>query len=246
MANETEEFLKDLDKNQAVDVLDAPLVPETETPVKKEEEEERPKNRRERRLLEQNQRLREEAIDATARYQTLAEAKKVAETSSEEADFLKMVEPIYGTTTPEGKAATELLKRALQNIHDSAVQKAREGAGEVIEQERESESAEENEASETLDEMMEDVEDRFNVDFDSDQSARKGFLSLLEQVSPKDKEGNIVEYADPITTWKLYNSTREKQVSRAKELAGRSLTSTGASPQSTLQEDAVWRILKEL
>src|ERR1700677_4329451 len=106
-----------------------PFAQQTETVVEPEKETEeevetRAKNRRERRLLEQNQRLREEAIAATSRANALSEVNKFREEVG--SDELKEVEAIFGTDTPEKKAATDILKKALSGMSEKAVEKALE------------------------------------------------------------------------------------------------------------------------
>jgi len=245
--NEQEKFLKDLipdsEQSEKNDVLEKPLDVSEEAPEKEESEGEfQPKNRRERRLLIQNQRLREEAIATTARLQGIEEAKGTRE-NTEEADYLKLVERIYGNVTPEAREATEILKKALQGVHNSAKAEALKETVETIERERTNETQEVQKEENNLDEMMDELEETHNANF-SDESERKGFLSLLEKVSPKDNDGNIIEYADPETVYELYESRKDKS-SKAKDLAGRSMVRSGMSQPSKIEEDATVRFLKD-
>lgn len=237
------EFLKDLDI-EPEDKFEKPLTEETE-PAKEEESEEdgfKAKNRRERRLLEQNQRLREEAIANAARLQALAEAKALRE-ETVEADFLKAIDPIYGTDSPEKVEATNLLKKALKGAYESAKREAKEETLKEFDSRKESENNAVAQEEQTLDEMMERIEDDNNIDLsDTD---RKGFLTLLEKLSPKDQKGNIIEYADASTVYELYESRKEKPSNRAKELASRSMTRSGQSGESKLADDSTQRFLRD-
>lgn len=239
--NEQEKFLSDLDI-KTDDILDKPLTEEPEVETQKEETEEeteqKAKNRRERRLLEKNQQLREEAIAASARLQALTEAQAIRK-ESEPAEYLKRIEKIYGNATPEAQEATQLLKEALEGVKLSA----REEALEEYEKRRNSESEEVRKEEAKLDEILDKVEDEHGIDMDGED--RKGFLSLLEKLSPKDRDGNIIEYADPDTTAEIYLSRKERPNVRAKELASRSMTRSGASSESKIEENAAIRFLRE-
>jgi len=234
------EFLKELDIKPETDVLNQPLTEETsETTETPEEDEFKAKNRRERRLLAHNQRLREETIATNARLEALAEAK--ASLGSVEDDFLKGIDQIYGNDTPEKVAATELLKKALLGAKDAAKRESFEES--ELRRTKESQAVAQEETR--LEQILEDLEDEHNIDLTSDNSTRKGFLTLLERVSPKDKEGNIIEYADPETVYELFEKSKEKTTNRAKELASRSMTRSGTSQPSKLEDDANLRFLKE-
>ena len=234
--SEQSKFLKDLDIDKK-DVLDTPLTEETPKEETPEDAEFKAKNRRERRLAEQNQHLREEAIALNVRLETITESQKLRET--EPAEYLKRIEKLYGNATPEAKEATELLKEALQGVEESAQKRALE----AFEKERGNETEAVRHEEQNLNRILEDVEDDHNIDMSSDD--RKGFLTLLERLSPKDKDGNIIEYADPDATAELFLSRKEKTLSRAKELASRSMTRGGASQPSKLEDDAAVRFLKE-
>lgn len=245
--SEQTEFLKDLEVTEE-DVLEQPLETEEtgEKPIEAEESKEsqetemKLKTRRERRLSEKLQAEREANIDLNARLQTISEAKKAV---GEEADYLKKVERIYGNNTPEAKEATEILKEVLRDVHQSARREALEESLQKFNEQRDSEAKETAKEEQNLEEMLENLEDEHNADF-SDTNTRKGFLTLLERLSPKDKDGNIVEYADPETTWEIYESRNQKS-NRAKELSSRSMTRSGTSQPSKLEDDATVRYLKE-
>lgn len=239
--NEQERFLSDLDEK--VNVLEQPITDETgDEPEKKEETpeetEQKAKNRRERRLLEKNQQLREEAIATSARLQALTEAQNLRK-ESEPADYLKRIEKIYGNATPEAQEATELLKEALEGVKLSA----REEALAEYERRKNSEAEDVQKEEANLDNILDSVEDEYGIDMSGDD--RVGYLALLEKLSPKDSQGNIIEYADPDSTAELYLSRKEKSNDRAKELAGRSMTRSGASTNSKIEEDSALRFLKD-
>lgn len=230
--SEQSEFLKDLDTHTE-DSFEKPLIEN----VEKQEEEDtefKAKNRRERRLMAENTRLREEAIAASARAQTLAEIGK----SQEGADPLKKVRAIYGDDTPEKKIASDIMENTLREIEERAVQRAVE----KFEGSRDEESKAVRQEEDTLDDILANVEDEYGID-DSD---RKGYLTLLEKISPKDRDGNIIEYADPDYVAETYLKLKEKSSSRAKDLASRGMTRSGSSQPSDLERSQVEKELKAL
>lgn len=245
--SESQSFLEELGikEEHQPNNLEKPL---TEEPAKEELQEEdgeqKAKNRRERRLLEQNQRLREEAIAAEARAQALTEAHKSHE-STEEADFLKRIDRIYGTDTPEKREATEILKQSLKDAYLSAKREAVEEFETRTQERSQSEAKEDAEEERNLNAIMEHLEDSRGADFGND-AIRQGFLTLLEKISPKDKKGNIIEYADSETVWDMFDATRTRTQSRAKELANRNMVRSGQSQPSSLEDDSTWRELKRL
>lgn len=245
--SEQERFLSDLEVKENADVLEAPLTEEsaenTETEESSESSEMKLKNRRERRLAQRLQAEREANIELNARLQTINESKQIRE-GSEEAEYLKRVERIYGNATPEAKEATELLKEALRGVHESAKQEALTEALEKFQSEKANEAKAVQQEEQNLDEILDEVEEDYGIDM-SNESDRKGYLNLLEKLSPKDDDGNIIEFADPDATAELYLSRKEKSNSRAKELASRSMVRSGASPESKLEMSSAERFLKE-
>lgn len=241
--SEQTDFLKDLEvKPEEDNVFEASLeVPESDSNGEDPEESEmKLKNRRERRLAEKWQSERETNIALNARIAAISESKQLRE-GTEEADYLKRIERIFGNATPEAQEATELFKEALKGLEASATEKALER----FESARGNEAKAIREEEQSLEKMLEELEDEYEADLTSDSATRRGFLTLLEKVSPKDKDGNIIEYADPKTVYELYESRKDKASSRAKDLASRSMTRSGASEGSKLEEDAQFRFLRE-
>lgn len=231
MPNEQTEFLKSLDAPETVDIMDQPIEPEGTTPTVKveadpEEVPEEVKNRRHKRLEEKLRAEREANIAMAARLETIAESQR-ARADDEPADYVKHVERIYGTNSPEAQEATSLLQTALKSVEDRATTRAletfRKEQAEAIAQTRKEESR--------LDVMAEQIEDEFSVDLTSPKAAaaREGFFKMLARVSPKDAQGNITDYADHIAVWEDYQAKTKKPESRAKALSSRSMTASGSS-----------------
>jgi len=233
--NESEQFAQE---NQ--NILDQPLTPETpevEEEKVDEEPEEDPKNRTERRLREKLERERIANIELNARLSTLSEVQKFRET---EVDAYEAVGKIYGTDTPETQAATELLKNALRNVEE----RAKSSALEEFRQERAREQEEVRQASERLDNYIEELEDEHNVTFSPQM--QKSYFTLLEKMSPKDNDGNIIEYADPHAVYEVFSEKLQKRTeSKAKDLASRSMVSGNSGSQSVIEDDAAKRLLRD-
>lgn len=260
--NETEQFLHDLEndqQSQGVDVLEQPLVPTGATGGTSPEEEDddqgatgttedvdddddenfKPKNRRERRLLRKLQAERESSIYLSGRLEARSEAERALTT--EESDYLKGIERIYGTDSPESQLATDLLKKAITGMGKDAEERAYQR----MVAERQQELAEEQEAQAELDGFLEDIEDTYDVSLSDAQ--QRGFFQLLQKMSPKDRQGNVIDYADPHAVWEIFQERMQKKPTqnRAKTLASRSMTQSGATKESTLKDDATARFLRE-
>lgn len=235
-----DQFLEEVPK---VDQLEAPIVPEEkklEGEVDPEAVDDKIKNRQHRRLEAKLQAEREANIALNARLQQIAESKSARE-SSEVSDYLKDVERLYGTQTPEAIEATNILKSVLSKIEQTSTEKALSKFRE--EQALQAKAVKEEEAR--LDSFIEDIEDKYGVSLN--EEAQRGFFKYLARISPKDEDGNIVAYADHEAAWEDYQEkmNANKPVNKAKSLAARSMTQSGASPKSTLEDDSSMRFLKE-
>lgn len=234
--NELEQFAQ-----EAENILNQPLVSEPETAPEEEkveeEPEEDPKNRAERRLRERLEKERIANIELNARLSALSEAQKFRQ---DETDPYEAVGKIYGTDSPETQAATELLKNALRNVEE----RAKSAALEEFRTERQKEQDEIRKASEKLDSFIEEIEDEHNVSFSPQM--QKSYFSLLEKMSPKDSDGNIIEYADPHAVYEIFSEKLQKRAdSKAKDLASRSMVSGNSGSQSVIEDDAAKRLLRE-
>lgn len=202
------------------------------------------KNRRERRLMEQNQHLREEAIASQARLEAISEAQKARETT-QEAEYLKLVERIYGTDTPEKREATEILKKGLQSAEERAYQRALDAFESKLDERETAESHAVQREEATLESDEAYLEDERQADF-TDDDFRNRYYTTLERMSRKDGDGNIIEYADPDAVMDYLEATTRRDNSRAKELASRNMVRGGQSQPSTLEDDSAWRELRRL
>ncbi len=245
--SEQDQFLKDLATDQ--DQQTGDVFGATETPEKAEAEPDaeefdevggvKPRNRRERRLLQKLEDEKRSAAFLAGKLEAREEAKS---SLSEERDYLKSVERIYGTETPEAQIATDLLKKAMVGLREDAKSMALD----ELRAERQREREEENSAVSTLESYVEDIEDTYNVTMTEPQE--RAYFELLRKMSPKDRDGNVTDYADPRAVWEVFQerlSARPGASRAAKELSARSMTPSGASSESTLPDDAAARFLRE-
>ncbi|MBL0320502.1 MAG: hypothetical protein IPP74_14600 [Alphaproteobacteria bacterium] len=234
--NEQDEFLKDLEP-QTSDPFEQPTTPSVTVDEPEKESDEEKSNRRERRLQAKLQAERESSIALAARLEALTEAQKFSRETNPDVD--DTISRIYGTDTPEAVAATTLLQKALANAEDRATERAIAKIREEQQQERASVQQEER----TLEGMIESIEDETGLTLDA--QTQKGFFTLLEKLSPKDSDGNVVAYADHHAVWDEYQARKTPVSSRAKDLSSRSMVKTGTSPSTSVETDATERYLRE-
>lgn len=240
MASEREEFLKDTDGNKGADVFNKPvtdIIPPV-TEKTEEEKDELRKNRAMRRLEKRFDESEKMNIALSERVKVLSEVGRFQQEVGE--DHLKEVEAIFGTDTPEKLKATEILKKALSGMSE----KAKSEAIAELEKRQENESETQKEEDKTVDEIEERITDEYGIDMD-DESERRGYFSLMFKLSPKDRDGNVKEYADEDAVAEEYLARKERVSNRAKEISSRSMTRSGASEPSQLKNSAEERFLKE-
>lgn len=243
--SETTKFLEDIKSDETkIDVFEEPFVPvDVDGGIAKENEQDNREARRAKKALREERaasaQVAKNLADATERLTRIDEVRKVSENPSE---ALKAIEKIYGNATPETAAATELLKSAFagmkQEARDEALAVFRE---EKVKQEKEVESEVQN-----IQTMLEDLEDEYDIDLTSTQAetTRKGFLATLEKLSPKDRDGEIIAFADPHAAWEVYNNRPRRTENRAKDIADRSM-SQSVSSESKTRENSDLRWLRE-
>lgn len=197
------------------------------------------KRRRERRLMEKLQAEKEANIALAARLEAITEVQKFR-SESEPAGSLKLIERIYGNNSPEAQEATRLLQDALSGVKEEAKREAIEAFREEQAKSQQAVKSEERE----LDAYIEEMEDTYNVSFSKEME--QSYFKLMEKLSPKDREGNIIEYADPHSVYEIFSEKlSQNKDSRAKNLAARGITNSAGTQNNTLQADAGRQFLKD-
>ncbi len=197
------------------------------SPEEEKEIERRIQNRHKRRMESKIQSLREENIALNERLKARVENQR----SGVSEDAERIFEQIYGNEDEGSRRASALLKQYI----DGKIEKHKQEL-QAAQEERElraSQAVAEEEG--VIEAMMDDVEDAYpDADF-SDRDTRRGFISALEKLSPKDENGSVTEYADPMGAWEFYQSQKVKSQSRAKEYASRGMAKSGGATANEAQ-----------
>ena len=226
--NTIDEFFKGLpdDDKEEVDIFDEKKPEVKEVPkeeVKTEEDDTTPKERRYRRLEKRYQEEREANIALAARAKALSEMDKFSQEvgDSVHPDIAKMFD-----SSEVGKEnalrLSKVLKETRSEAKEEAIREFEERQTKVLEEQKSYEKVIDNE--------LESLEDKFNVDLTSDspkaRKTRREFLELIQKVSPKDESGEIIGYADFDSTFDMYQKTKSEEKvdnSRREEIADRSM-----------------------
>lgn len=130
--------------------------------------------------------------------------KLVGNDTAEKVEVLKDLSTYFGTL--KGEARQEFLQ-------------------EMKEQEQKA-KAQDDAAVEELNSGLEQINEDYGIDLDSDAKTRASFIEFLRKVSPKNEDGEVREFADIPSTWETFQEMNKKvsQPSRAKELASRGIT----------------------
>lgn len=194
------------------------------------------KNRRHRRLEQQLQDEREKRLIAEAKAEGKSEAERFARAT--DAPVPDKWLRIYGDT-PESRAAWAIQKE----IFDEQAKAVREDTLKEVEARDQKRADEQKQFESFIDGELEGLEDEYNVDLTSDapaaRKARREFLELVAELSPKGEDGAITAYADFDAAWKQYRKGKNEKkpdpdAERRRELAQRSMDSNsggGDPPQ---------------
>lgn len=221
-----------LDDKSVSELFEKPKEPSKTEEVKSDEDEEdKPKTRRYKRLEKKNEEMSQMLIEMNDRIKKLSELERYAKEHEGETDP-DMVK-VFGTDD-NGKILTKFFSDKFKDIEENA----KKNALEQIAQDNARASEQEKIESDTIDQAFDTLEEKFNVDLSGKNKAsrefRNGFIDFVEQLSPKDSEGNIIEYADFNTAFETYskissNNKPRETSDRQKELASRGMTNSGKS-----------------
>lgn len=237
-----DQFFDDLPKEEKIVSQDI-FNEKTEIPAKDKEEEipDSIKNRRHRRLEAQVQEEREKRIALEARLQAQSEFEKFKSDTTIDEDTKDLL-TLYGNDD-KGKQAAEITKALLQRV----AQRTKTETLDELEERQINQASERRQYESYIDEQLEAIEDNFNVDVTSNapnaRKARREFLELVETLSPKDKDGTIIDYADFTGTWKMYqskNSSNEDNERRS-DIASKSMAKSSGTVNSDKTNDDAQR-----
>lgn len=193
------------------------------------------KNRRHRRLEQKLDSYKDEINQLNERVKVLSEVDKFAKDNPEiDPDIARMFD-----SSDVGKENALRLSRKLNEIQD----KAEERAAKRVQELEEKDKKEFSEASGFIDSELERLEEAYGVRLAPGTKQTSEFLQLVEDLSPKDAEGNIKDYADFETTFELYQNLNKKDKpdnSKNKEIASRSMQRSSNSAPVAKPRTAGW------
>lgn len=234
--NEVNKFFEELpsEDKQEADIFNTNPTEkvEPEIPVKEEGDEEPRKNRRHRRIEAQLQEERETSIALNERVRTLSEMLQERNTDKSTMAVDERLARLFGADE-NGKEIsrhfTQILADTKTEAEENALNRFNQQQQQVVEQQKEYESF--------IDDQLESLEDEHGVDLTSDapkaRKARREFLEMVQDLSPKDRDGTITDYADFGSTFDVYQRTHtekpDESINRRKEIASRSMQRSGNS-----------------
>jgi len=201
------------------------------------------KNRHHRRLEKQLQDERD------ARIATEAKLEAIGNEGNSNVKIDERLSRMYGTE--EGGKEAALLH---QQILNDEIEKAKANILEAVHEEREKERQEVKRQEDFIDSELESLEEDLGIDLTSNapsaKKARTGFLEALMALSPKDKEGNIKEYADAASAWEYYTlknpPKQSKTAERQKDLSSKGMNSAGNADSTKAKEDSTRDYLRSI
>ncbi len=152
---------------------------------------------------------------------------------------------LIGNDTPEKIAMTKEAKAREERL----LEQAEERAFNRLSAHEQEQVREEQEAEEELGNALESIEENFDVDLTRNQKLRSDFLTYVERIAPKDRNGEITEYPDMNSAWETFNERRSNQPSRAKQLASTGLNRSSESigvPQKRITFDSADEYLESI
>lgn len=238
-----------------------PQIEEQEETPSMEEQDENPalapssvKDRRHRRLerqLDESRKFTTELVEFIKKQKAPSETQSFQRENALDADVHSM---LFGdqAETPETRAAAMRVQRVLERQAGTAEERAYNRALEAFQQTQSQGTTEIEENRNYIEEELENIEDRFNVDLsgDTEQSrrVRNGFIDYVERLSRKDRDGEIIDYPDMQYAWEEFNSRRERAstTTRNRQVASRSMSpSAGGDAPSDAAKAATEKYMLE-
>lgn len=169
----------------------------------------------------------------------------------EESELISVMTRIVGNDTPEKVAALKDFEKAWTKSIEKAEERSAERVREEMEQAEEAEHEAEVDAQNELAEGFDNIENEFNVDLTSSKPSakqlRSDFVDFIKLVSPKDGEGNVVEYPDLQATFRIFQERQKPESNnRAKELSSRSMTRSRDASVTPQPKDNSWNAVDRM
>lgn len=159
-------------------------------------------------------------------------------------DVMDAMTVAIGNDTPEKVKALEAYEKALRKIDQESGSRTEKYLSDIQNQERQAEK----EAEDELDNAFETIEEQFDVDLTSprSQKVRSDFLTFVERIAPKNRDGEIIDYPDMTSAWETFSEIQKSsaQPNKAKQYASRGIARS--SEATTVQPKRVdWNAVDE-
>lgn len=163
---------------------------------------------------------------------SIGEAKPEANQADDE--VTEVLTQLIGNDTPEKVA----MVKKFQNILEKGNQKAQQAALAELDSRQQAEVRADAEAEQELENAFDNIEEAYDVDITSNnplaKKTRQEFISFVEKIAPKDRNGEVIDFPDMNSAWETFNEMKTRTPSRAKTLASRSMarsSEASAKPQ---------------
>lgn len=149
---------------------------------------------------------------------------------------------IIGNDTPEKVSAIKDFRKVLLEREERGAERALS----QLDQRRQAEIQEENDARAELEEGFETIESTFNVDLSSKtpqaRKTRNDFIEFIQRIAPKDENGEVSDYPDFEETFKLFQERKKPELNtRNRELASRGMARSGETSTTPKDRDFSWK-----
>lgn len=241
-----EAFLGELEghneKNTFETPKEDPFIPE-ETPVEKEPEEEKAlpfnKDPKIQKYLEKREREMEERIKNSFKPEVITK-------EPEKDEVTDVLIRLIGNDTPEKLSMVKEFK----SILEKGTERAKAEALAELDSRQTREQQADRDAEIELETAFDNIEEIFDVDITSNnpiaKKTRQEFVSFVEKIAPKDRNGDVIDYPDMNSAWETFSEMKKATSvpSRAKELASRGM-SRSAETQPNNQTKVGWDAAEE-
>ncbi len=142
---------------------------------------------------------------------------------------------LIGNDTPE---KLSMIKEFKSILEEGTVKAKQEAIAELESRQRQEVEAD-REAETELENAFDTIEETYDVDITSNSSlarkTRQEFVSFVEKIAPKDRNGEVIDYPDMNSAWETFSEIKKSntQPSRAKELANRGMARSAETAQET-------------
>jgi hypothetical protein len=233
---ELDAFLGDLSNTSSEELKQSEDVFDTKEETVEEPEIEKPlpfnKDPKIQKYLEKREREMEERLKAS-----IPTTREIQNEEDSFKDVIDSFTTVIGNDTPEKVSALNALKKSLSSLDQRASQKAIE----QLESIRNEEVEADREAEDELENAFDNIEETFDVDITSNnpiaKKTRQEFVSFVEKIAPKDRNGDIVDYPDMNSAWETFSDIKKStaQPNRAKDLASRGMRNSAETTSGEIK-----------